>query len=280
MNMQEPAAPAAIVPGKQGELRLRVISALVLAISILVTTWAGGLPFRIVWSVVGGLVLYEWLTMMGRPFAAAALMGVALSALALVGGFHPDIQWAGLAVLTFAGLGMAGPGLRVLGVAAVPYAAVIAIIPSMLRDVPWYGMALIIWTFAVVWFTDIAAYFTGRALGGPKLAPRFSPNKTWSGAIGGAIAGTACGALVWWGLIQIVGLRPPVSLGTVIIVSLVASALGQVGDIAESAFKRRFKVKDSSQLIPGHGGFMDRLDAYWAVLAFAGLLMLVSRVSG
>jgi phosphatidate cytidylyltransferase len=279
MNTQEPVALTATVPGKQGELRLRVISALVLAITVLVTTWAGGWPFRIVWGVVGGLVLYEWLTMMGRPFVVAASMGLALSALALCGAFYPSMMLAGLLLLTLASLALAGPGLRVFGASGVPYAAVIAIIPSMLRDLPDIGMGLIIWTFAVVWFTDIAAYFTGRALGGPKLAPRFSPNKTWSGAIGGAFAGTACGALVWWGITRF-GVNPPVSLSTAVLASLVASALGQVGDIAESAFKRHFKVKDSSKLIPGHGGFMDRLDAYWAVLAFAGILLLVSRMSG
>lgn len=278
MNTQEPAASTAVAPGKPSELRLRIISALVLAIAILGTTWLGGWPFRIVWCVVGGLVLFEWLTMMGRPFAAAASMGAALSALALAGAFYPAAMLAGLIILAIANLATTSPALRVFGALAVPYAAVIAIVPSMLRDMPEIGMGLIVWTFAVVWFTDIAAYFTGRALGGPKLAPRFSPNKTWSGAIGGAVAGTVCGALVWWGMIRF-GLKPPVSLGMAILVSLVASALGQIGDIAESAFKRRFKVKDSSQLIPGHGGFMDRLDAYWAVLAFAGILLLVSQLS-
>jgi phosphatidate cytidylyltransferase len=278
MSTQEPAASTAAAPGKPGELRLRVISALVLAIAILGTTWMGGWPFRIVWGVVGGLVLYEWLTMMGRPFASAALTGAGLTVLALAGAFYPVAMWGGLIILAIANLAMTIPALRVFGALAVPYAAVIAIVPSMLRDMPEIGIGLIVWTFAVVWFTDIAAYFTGRALGGPKLAPRFSPNKTWSGAIGGAVAGTACGALVWWGVARF-GVKPPVSLGIAIFVSLVASALGQVGDIAESAFKRRFKVKDSSQLIPGHGGFMDRLDAYWAVLAFAGILLLVSQVS-
>ncbi len=279
MNTQEPAAPAVAAVKKPGELRLRVISALLLAISILATTWVGGWPFRIVWGIVGGLVLYEWLTMMGRPFAAAAAMGAALSTLALGAAYHPAALSAGVIILALASLAVTAPGFRLLGALGVPYAAVVAMIPSLLRDLPEIGMGLIIWTFAVVWFTDIAAYFTGRALGGPKLAPRFSPNKTWSGAIGGAIAGTACGALVWWGMVRF-GVKPPVSLGTAVLASLVASALGQVGDIAESAFKRRFKVKDSSQLIPGHGGFMDRLDAYWAVLAFAGLLLLLSRVSG
>lgn len=279
MNTQEPAAQNAAAPKKSDELRLRVISALVLAISILLTSWLGGWPFRIVWGFVGGLVLYEWLTMMGRPFASAALMGAGLTALALAGAFYPGMMWAGLFILAFASLVTTDPALRMFGALGVPYAAIVAIIPSLLRDQPEIGMGLIVWTFAVVWFTDIAAYFTGRALGGPKLAPRFSPNKTWSGAIGGAIAGTGCGALVWWGMTRF-GVRPPVSLGIAILVSLVASALGQVGDIAESAFKRRFKVKDSSQLIPGHGGFMDRLDAYWAVLAFAGILFFVLRVFG
>lgn len=279
MKTADSGASTAASSRKPGEFRLRVISALVLAISILATTWIGGWPFRIVWGVVGGLVLYEWLTMMGKPFAVAAVMGGALSALALAGAFHPVFLAGGLIALAAAGVFAAGSGLRVIGGIGVPYAAVIALVPPLLRDIPALGLGLIIWTFAVVWFTDIAAYFTGRALGGPKLAPRFSPNKTWSGAIGGAVAGTVCGALVWWAM-KTFGLEPPISLGVAVLVSLVASALGQVGDIAESAYKRHFKVKDSSQLIPGHGGFMDRLDAYWAVLAFAGILFLIARVSG
>lgn len=279
MTIPEPGALPVAAPKKQGELRLRVISALVLAIGILATTWIGGLPFRIVWAVVGGLVLYEWQTMMGRRAGPSIGLAAALALVAITGGSYPAVILPGLAALTFASLVLSPPGLRQFGVAAVPYAAVIAFFPAMLRDLPQIGLGLIIWTFAVVWFTDIAAYFTGRALGGPKLAPRFSPNKTWSGAIGGACAGTACGALVWWAMTHL-GIRPPVTLAVAVLASLVASALGQVGDIAESAFKRHFKVKDSSQLIPGHGGFMDRLDAYWAVLAFAGVIALILRVSG
>jgi phosphatidate cytidylyltransferase len=137
-----------------------------------------------------------------------------------------------------------------------------------LRSVPEFGLAIVIWTFAVVWLTDIAAYFSGRTFGGPKLMPRFSPKKTWSGAVGGATAGTLGGYAVW-------AMTPQASeaVGAAFVVasSLFASIVSQAGDLFESAIKRRFGTKDSSRLIPGHGGFLDRLDGYWAVLVLAGL---------
>ena len=143
-----------------------------------------------------------------------------------------------------------------------------------LRQVPEIGLFLIGWTFAVVWFTDIAAYFTGRALGGPKLMPSVSPKKTWSGALGGALAGTAGGMAVWALMPATAGL----GFGVVLAISLAASVVSQAGDLFESAIKRRFGTKDSSRLIPGHGGFLDRLDGYWAVLVFAGMLLYLARL--
>jgi phosphatidate cytidylyltransferase len=113
-------------------------------------------------------------------------------------------------------------------------------------------------------------------MGGPKLSPRFSPKKTWSGAVGGALFGTAAGVLVWLVAKPLIG-APGHFIG-VLIVSAMASIAGEVGDIAESALKRRFGVKDSSNLIPGHGGFMDRLDAYWAAIALALIISFVVRV--
>lgn len=269
----------ASLPKPASELRLRVISALVLAIGILATTLLGGWSFRVVWAAVAGLVLYEWLSMMGRSRMQAVAAGFALTCIALA---QPWLGWPlavmGLVILSGA-LYLTASEEKVLAFSAVPYAAVIALVPSALRDMPETGGWLILWTFAVVWFTDIAAYFTGRALGGPKLAPRFSPKKTWSGAIGGACAGVAGGALIFWSMRHF-GVMPPVSLVAALLISLAASGLGQAGDIAESAFKRHFQVKDSGHLIPGHGGFMDRLDAYWAVLALCGaILALVPAAS-
>jgi phosphatidate cytidylyltransferase len=266
--IQPPVAPPS-------ELRLRVISALVLAGLILTATIYGGLPFRLIWAAVGGFVLYEWLTIMGLARWRAIIPAAALAFLAI-----PDLSMLVLlpAIIVIA-VGAAAlcedPALRRLGFSGVAYAAVLAVGPAYLRDLPG-GLAIILWSFAVTWGTDIAAYFVGRKMGGPKLSPRFSPKKTWSGAVGGALFGTAAGVLVWLVAKPFIG-APGHFIG-VLIVSAMASIAGEVGDIAESALKRRFGVKDSSNLIPGHGGFMDRLDAYWAAIALALIISFVVRV--
>jgi phosphatidate cytidylyltransferase len=156
--------------------------------------------------------------------------------------------------------------------AGLAYAAVIAIVPPLVREDPRLGIAAILWMFAVVWFTDIAAYFTGRALGGPKLCPAVSPKKTWSGFLGGLAAAIIAGAAVAM-IASRFGWQPPVSLPVVVLVSGVASVLSQIGDFGESALKRRFGAKDSGRLIPGHGGVMDRLDGFWAVAALMGVAL-------
>jgi phosphatidate cytidylyltransferase len=156
--------------------------------------------------------------------------------------------------------------------AGFAYAAVIAIVPPWVREHPRLGIVAILWMFAVVWFTDIAAYFSGRALGGPKLWPAVSPKKTWSGFLGGLAAAILAGAAVAV-IASGFGWKPPVSLTVVVLVSAVASILSQLGDLGESALKRRFGAKDSGRLIPGHGGVMDRLDGFWAVAALMGVAL-------
>jgi phosphatidate cytidylyltransferase len=259
------------------ELRLRVVSALVLAAVVLVATLLGGWPFRLIWTAVAGVVAYEWLAIVSRRNAVAGGVGVALAGLAL--GFAPLSApalagAAALAALIGACLTPYVADRRVLEGCGVAYALCFALVTPALRDLPALGLPLIIWSFAVVWFTDIAAYFSGRALGGPKLMPRVSPKKTWSGALGGAAAGTLCGTAVWAYFFPDL----PSGLGPVLAVSFAASAASQAGDLFESAIKRRYGAKDSSHLIPGHGGFLDRLDGYWAVLVFSGLLLYLARL--
>lgn len=259
------------------ELRLRVVSALVLAVVVLGVTLLGGWPFRLIWTAVAGVVAYEWLAIVSRRNAVAGGIGVGLAGLVL--GFLPVSGAALAGVAALAGLIGAivttqSANQRLLEMCGVAYALCFALVTPALRDAPGIGLALIIWTFAVVWFTDIVAYFTGRALGGPKLMPRVSPKKTWSGALGGAAAGTLCGTAVWAFFFP--GL--PSGLWPVLAVSFAASTASQAGDLFESAIKRRYGTKDSSHLIPGHGGFLDRLDGYWAVLVFAGLLFYLARL--
>jgi phosphatidate cytidylyltransferase len=148
----------------------------------------------------------------------------------------------------------------------------------LVREHPNLGLSGLLWMFAVVWATDIVAYFTGRSLGGPKLWPRVSPKKTWSGFLGGVTAAAIAGFLVAWS-VQRLGVMPPFSLRNVIMLSIVASVASQLGDLGESALKRHCDVKDSSHLIPGHGGVMDRLDGFWAVALILGMVLLVIKLT-
>lgn len=279
MTEKPPGGPEA-GPGKAGpasELRLRIISALVLAGAILLATAWGGWPFRVVWVLVAGFVAYEWLSMVHRGSAVAAGIGVVVAGIVL--GVSPINQAALAGVAAAAALtgAIATPFVRgrlALEACGMAYALAFALIAPALRSLPELGLAIVIWSFAVVWFTDIAAYFTGRRFGGPKLMPSVSPGKTWSGAIGGTIAGTLGGYVVWALTPAAVPLIGP---ALVVAASLAASVFSQMGDLFESSLKRRFGVKDSSRLIPGHGGFLDRLDGYWAVLVFAGAVLFLTR---
>jgi phosphatidate cytidylyltransferase len=148
--------------------------------------------------------------------------------------------------------------------AGVIYAGAAMLAPALLRASPTQGEAAILWLFAIVWGTDIGAYFGGRRLGGPKLWPSVSPSKTWSGALVGALVSTILG----W-LIAALMVPGGVSAAPLLELGLLTSALSQGGDLFESAMKRRAGVKDSSRLIPGHGGLMDRLDGFIVAAAFA-----------
>ena len=154
-------------------------------------------------------------------------------------------------------------------VAGIVYAGLFAASMLILRGDPRFGFVALIWLFALVWTADIAAYFAGRAFGGRKLWPAVSPNKTWSGAVGATVAGPLAGAIV----IAAAGLAlRPMHVVLMVVIVIVA----QLGDLMESAIKRRFGVKDSSHLIPGHGGLMDRCDSLVAAAAVA-LFLGVAR---
>jgi phosphatidate cytidylyltransferase len=153
------------------------------------------------------------------------------------------------------------------------YAAALMIAPAVLRGEAALGFAAIIFVFAITWLTDIVAYFVGRALGGPKLLRQISPNKTWSGAIGGSLAGVLGGVLAAMAF----GLENLVASATI---ALGLSVVSQIGDLMESAIKRTFGAKDASGLIPGHGGLMDRLDGFVAAVVAATLIGLLHRGFG
>jgi phosphatidate cytidylyltransferase len=153
-------------------------------------------------------------------------------------------------------------------VVGILYAAVSALAPIALRASHDFGLNTIIFLFAVVWTTDIAGYVVGRLIGGPKLWPAVSPKKTWSGAIGGLVGAVLFGSAV----VHFSG----IPVGWVALLAAVLSVVAQGGDLAESAIKRRFGVKDASHIIPGHGGVMDRLDGF-IVAALLAVLVGLAR---
>ena len=150
----------------------------------------------------------------------------------------------------------------------IPYAGAIGIAPTVLRSDIEHGFTAIVFLFAIVWATDIFAFFVGRVAGGPKLAPRFSPKKTWSGAIGGVIAAVVAALII----ARVAGTG---GLPAIAMIAVLLSVAAQAGDLFESVLKRHFGAKDSSHLIPGHGGLMDRLDGFVAAAALGALIGLL-----
>lgn len=260
-----PATGGAPAAARSSDLRLRVASALVLVPLAVGSAYLGGWPFAIFWGVAAAGVLWEWLALAcGRtePKVLGA-GGVALvAALVLVGTGRADL--AGLAALAgAAAAAWLGPwDARLWTAGGVVYAGALLIAVVVLRADAALGFVAIVFLFAVVWATDILAYFVGRALGGPKLWPAVSPKKTWSGALGGTVAAVVLG-------VAAAKLGGATRLAPVAGVALALSAISQFGDLMESAIKRRFGVKDASHLIPGHGGLMDRLDGFMAAAVAA-----------
>ncbi len=242
------------------ELRARVLSALVLLPPVIAAVWLGGAWFLLLVALAAAVAGWEFGGLLRLEKSRRLLMAVftGLMALALwVAGAdrsYPEL----IAVLLAPPLAL-GVLARLWRLARVAWGcAGFAWIWLGLGSAIWLreqeqGLAWVLWLLVVVWVTDIAAYFVGRALGGPKLAPRISPGKTWSGLIGAVIGAAVVGWLVAFALFGIAD----VALG----LAAAGLAIGaQLGDLFESALKRHFTVKDSSRLIPGHGGLLDRID--------------------
>lgn len=271
-------------PRSGSELAKRTGSGLVLAVLALGTLLVGGWPFALVWLAAGIFGFHEWIAMSrAAPARVLVMVGAAVLA-AMAVAMRLDLSI--LSVVVVLALGIAGLFLAArdaisrrnaaIGLVA---AAVIVLVPIALRDDPAIGIVGPAWIFAVVWSTDIAAYFTGRTIGGAKLLPSVSPNKTWSGAIGGLVAAMIAGT----GLVSLaVSYGAPalaaLPLQAVAVASGAASVVSQAGDLFESALKRRYGVKDSGHTIPGHGGIMDRLDGFFAVALLVGAALGVHLV--
>ena len=262
----EPPAQTA----KWGDLGVRAASAAVLIPAVLADVWAGGIWFHLFVALIGILMAQEWVNIVHKDnplqfalHAAGAMCGALLPLdIGLAGGL------LAIAVLTVVSAAAAwreapgGPAWRYLG---VPYVSLPPIALVVLRDDPGYGVAAIVLVMLMVWAADTLAYFAGRIIGGPKLAPRISPKKTWAG-MGGARVGSAVAAL---GVGMALGVP---GLWLLLIVAALLAVVEQGGDLFKSAMKRHYGVKDSGRLIPGHGGVIDRVDGLVAVATAAALI--------
>jgi len=262
-------------PQRQGghfgpDLWPRVAAAAVMGGVALAAAWIGGFLFAALWWFASVVVLWEWQRLVGGEGLIFQRVGVGAVALALaaLSAMHNSI--AGVAATLILGAAAVGwIGGRRQGVwaaAGVIYAGALVASVGLLRVSPSFGMAAILWLFAVVWGADIAAYFAGRLIGGPRLWPRVSPGKTWAGGIAGALAGAVLGLMLaaWTN-----------RLAALFWLGLATAIVSGLGDLFESALKRRFGAKDSSSLIPGHGGLMDRLDAFTAASFFAAIVAIL-----
>jgi phosphatidate cytidylyltransferase len=253
-------------------LGVRAASTLVLVPAVLGAVWFGGVWFLLLLSVAVALLAIEWggMTAPRSPVrVAAAVTAAVLAAVFLAYQHHMALAWIA------AGLGAAAAGLVARGVAERPsdaaygvvYVAVPVVCLVWLRAMPegagWTYMLL-----AVTWAADICAFLVGSVLKGPKLWPRFSPNKTWSGFFGGLVGAAIVGALV----AHFVGLR--LSPQAAVLIALIGGLATMAGDLWESMLKRRFGVKDAGDLIPGHGGLLDRVDG----LMFAVVVLAAARL--
>lgn len=230
--------------------------------------WLGGIGFWLVLVVAGLLMLVEWATLTGASPGQRKLAQYALS-----------VPFAAMCPLA------AGPGFLALGLLAgaaffiaavtrrgrlawgIIYIGLPVLALLVLRAQP-QGLLLTFWAMALVWACDSGAFFAGRTFGGPRLAPQISPNKTWAGFIGGIVAA----GLFALALVLLFGLPQSLAVATPFL-----AILAQAGDLYESHLKRRAGVKDSGDLLPGHGGLMDRLDGLVAVAPVAALLVLVLK---
>lgn len=259
-----PGAP----PGEQGasNLAMRVVAALVLAPLTIAVAYTGGWLWGALVTVAVIGLYAEWLTVVGlardRRALAAGGVALAIAGLCLMTA-RIEAAFAVLAIGLIA-VGLVSRERRQWAAAGFLYAGAAQLASVVLRLDPERGFVALMFVFLVVWVTDIGGYFAGRGIGGPKLWPRVSPKKTWAGAIGGFVASLAVAA--GFAGFDIGRTSPLLLLATVLTI------VSQLGDLFESAVKRRFGVKDSSHIIPGHGGLMDRLDGFVAAVVVAAII--------
>lgn len=258
------ATAATVQRADASVLHTRIVSALVLAPLAIVAAYRGRPVWDALVAVMGVLMAWEWARLCGggrlsRTGAATLAIAPGIVVIGAVFG----LRW-GVAAVAVGALfvGVAGRLEAARGplwlASGVIYVGLPCLALAWLRAMPGDGIGTLLWVLALVWATDTGAYVAGRGIGGPRLAPRISPNKTWAGLLGGM----AAAAIVGLATSQ---LLTAASAWVIVPLSAALAIVEQVGDLVESAVKRHFGVKDSSNLIPGHGGVLDRVDGLLAV---------------
>ena len=275
MTEREAAPAAASAPDSRiresdsRNLVMRIAVAVVLIPLAVAIAYAGGWLWAALVTLAAIGLFVEWLAIVGLSGATRVTVpGVA--ALAVAGlCFATGRLDAALIVLGvgFVAVVSIAPERRGWAAAGFLYAAAAEIASVLVRLDPAKGFAALMFVLLIVWVTDSGGYFAGRGIGGPKLWPSVSPKKTWAGAVGGFAASLAVAAgFAAFDLGK---------AGPLLMLSGALSVVSQLGDLFESAVKRRFGVKDSSHIIPGHGGLMDRLDGFVAAVVVAALFGLL-----
>lgn len=267
MSGVAPDTPATPEAAKgSSNLYMRVVAALIMAPLTIAIAWIGGWPWACIVIAAAALLYFEWLMIVGafgNRFAVVA--GIAALAIAGVCLMMRRADLAlGIVAVGIALAAIVARGQRGWVASGLVYAAAALLAAIVVRRDADFGFVALMFVLLVVWVTDIGGYFAGRGIGGPKLWPRVSPKKTWAGAIGGLVLSLVIAA--GFALLGFGKMLPLLLLGTVL------SIVSQLGDLFESAIKRRFDVKDSSHIIPGHGGLLDRLDGFVAAIVFAALI--------
>ena len=263
------AAPAADAEKGSRNLIMRVLAASVLAPAAIAIAYAGGWLWTALVTLAAIGLYVEWLMIVGLVHQKRVVAyGIIIL---LVAGYTIAVgRIADSSILLAIGLvavALASPGWRHWTTAGLLYAFAALFGSIVVRLDPVWGFTALMFVLLIVWVTDIGGYFAGRGIGGPKLWPRVSPKKTWAGAIGGFVLSLMIAA----GFAALdLG-----KIGPLLLLAAVLSIASQLGDLFESAVKRRFGVKDSSQIIPGHGGLLDRLDGFVAAVVLAAIFGLL-----
>jgi phosphatidate cytidylyltransferase len=257
---------------KWSDLGVRSASAIILIPAVLLDVWLGGIWFELFMAFLGLLMAHEWTNIVHqRSSTQFALHAAAILCAAFLPREIGVLQTlAVIAVITGCAIwanAMRDRAKNIFAYVGVPYVALPVLALVLLRSHGVWGIHAIMWVMLVVWATDTFAYFAGRIIGGPKLAPLLSPKKTWAGLAGG-MAGAALISSIYAGFIL------PSWLGLALVAAALA-VIAQMGDIFESALKRTYGVKDSGYLIPGHGGVLDRVDGLAAVGVVAAIVGFV-----